>query len=94
MADRFLFTARGSTDSLSTVLPSEEKAISFSLTKYIEDSQITAIDISEEALRVAKLNARNNEVEDKLAYWKYTCLPEFRKELEELKYVFRNKKTG
>ena len=41
---------------------------------------------------------KNNEVADKLAYWKYTCLPEFRKELEnneqEIKYVFRNKKTG
>ena len=35
---------------------------------------------------------KNNEVADKLAYWKYTCLPEFRKELEELKYVFRNDK--
>ena len=41
---------------------------------------------------------KNNEVADKLAYWKYTCLPEFRKELEnnekEIKYVFRNVKTG
>ena len=41
---------------------------------------------------------KNSEVADKLAYWKYTCLPEFRKELEkneqEIKYVFRNKKTG
>ena len=39
---------------------------------------------------------KNNEVADKLAYWKYTCLPEFRKELEkneqEIKYVFRNNK--
>ena len=39
---------------------------------------------------------KNNEVADKLAYWKYTCLSEFRKELEkneqEIKYVFRNNK--
>ena len=45
-------------------------AIAVSLAKYIEDSQITAIDISEEALRVAKLNARNNEVEDKITFIK------------------------
>lgn len=41
---------------------------------------------------------KNNEVADKLAYWKYTCLPSFRKELkkneEEIKYHFRNVKTG
>lgn len=39
---------------------------------------------------------KNSEVADKLAYWKYTCLPKFRKELEkneqEIKYVFRNNK--
>ena len=39
---------------------------------------------------------KNSEVADKLAYWKYTCLPKFRKELEkneqEIKYVFRNSK--
>ena len=45
-------------------------AIAVSLAKYIEDSQITAIDISGEALRVAKLNARNNEVEDKITFIK------------------------
>ena len=26
---------------------------------------------------------KNNEVADKLAYWKYTCLPKFRKELKK-----------
>lgn len=39
---------------------------------------------------------KNSKVADKLAYWKYTCLPEFRKELEkneqEIKYVFQNDK--
>lgn len=45
-------------------------AIAVSLAKYIEDSQITAIDISGEALRVAKLNAKNNEVEDKITFIK------------------------
>lgn len=41
---------------------------------------------------------KNNEVTDKLAYWKYTCSPQFRQELQDneqaIKYVFRNKKTG
>lgn len=41
---------------------------------------------------------KNNEVADKLAYWKYTCLPEFRQALldneKEIKYRFRNVKTG
>ena len=41
-------------------------AIAISLAKYIENSQITAVDISEEALRIAKLNAVNNNVEDKI----------------------------
>ena len=41
---------------------------------------------------------KNNEVADKLVYWKYTCSPQFRQELRDneqaIKYVFRNKKTG
>ena len=41
---------------------------------------------------------KNNEVTDKLAYWKYSCSPQFRQELQDneqaIKYVFRNKKTG
>lgn len=45
-------------------------AISISLAKYIENSQITAVDISEEALRIAKLNAVNNNVEDKITFVK------------------------
>lgn len=45
-------------------------AIAISLAKYIENSQITAVDISEEALRIAKLNAINNNVEDKITFVK------------------------
>lgn len=45
-------------------------AIAISLAKYIENSQITAVDISEEALRIAKLNAVNNNVEDKITFVK------------------------
>ena len=35
-------------------------SIAVSLAKYIENSQITAVDISKEALMVAKKNAKNN----------------------------------
>lgn len=41
---------------------------------------------------------RNDEIIDKVAYWKYVCCPEFREELRnnesELKYTFRNIRTG
>ena len=55
-------------------------AIAVSLAKYIEDSQITATDISEKALRVAKLNAKNNEVEDKITFIKSDLFKEIPKE--------------
>lgn len=41
---------------------------------------------------------KNNEVQDKLAYWRYVCLPEFRANLTEhqnlVKFAFFNKKLG
>ena len=43
-------------------------AIAVSLAKYIENSNITALDISSAALRVAKLNAKNNEVENQITF--------------------------
>ena len=55
-------------------------AIAVSLAKYIEDSQITATDISEKALRVAKLNAKNNDVEDKITFIKSDLFKEIPKE--------------
>ena len=63
---------------------------------FIYDGQVI---VKRKAFRKPVLEyCKNNEVADKLAYWKYTCLPEFRKELEnnekEIKYVFRNVKTG
>ena len=42
--------------------------LAVSLAKYIDKSQITAVDISKEALRVAKRNARINEVENQITF--------------------------
>ena len=39
--------------------------IAVSLAKYIKDSEVTAVDISEKALTIAKLNAKKNEVDVK-----------------------------
>ena len=43
-------------------------SIAVSVAKYIEGSQITATDISRKALSIAKLNAVNNDVEDKITF--------------------------
>lgn len=43
-------------------------AIAISLAKYIKGSQITATDISRKALAIAKLNAINNNVEDRITF--------------------------
>ncbi len=43
-------------------------AIAVSLAKYIENSQITATDISKEALVIAERNAKNNKVEKQIAF--------------------------
>lgn len=43
-------------------------AIAVSLAKYIENSQITAVDISTKAISVAKLNAKNNNVENQITF--------------------------
>ena len=43
-------------------------AIAISLAKYIKTSQITATDISQEALEVAQKNAKNNQVEQQIAF--------------------------
>lgn len=41
---------------------------------------------------------KNKEVQDKLAYWRYTCLPEFRANLTKhqnlVKFAFFNPKLG
>lgn len=43
-------------------------AIAVSIAKYIPDSQITAIDISNEALKIAKKNAISNNVEGQITF--------------------------
>ena len=43
-------------------------AIAVSLAKYIDNCEITAIDISPKALEIAKLNAKNNEVENEITF--------------------------
>lgn len=43
-------------------------AISVSIAKYIENSKITALDISQKALKVAKVNAKNNGVENQIKF--------------------------
>ena len=45
-------------------------AIAVSLAKYIPESEITAIDISSQALAVASKNAKINDVEDKITFIK------------------------
>lgn len=43
-------------------------AIAISLAKYIENSPITAVDISNKALNIAKINSKNNNVEDQITF--------------------------
>ena len=43
-------------------------AIAISIAKYIKDSEVTATDISKEALRVAKRNAVTNEVQNQITF--------------------------
>lgn len=43
-------------------------AIAVSLAKYLPQSEITAIDISNEALKIAKKNAINNQVENQITF--------------------------
>ena len=55
-------------------------AIAVSLAKYIKEGEIIATDISEKALRIAKLNAKNNSVEDKITFIKSDLFQEIPKE--------------
>lgn len=55
-------------------------AIAVSLAKYIENSQITATDISEEALAITERNAENNNVEKQIAFLPSDLFEELPKE--------------
>ena len=55
-------------------------AIAISLAKYINKSNITAVDISKKALNVAKLNAKNNEVEDRIIFVESDLFKNLKKE--------------
>ena len=54
--------------------------IAISLAKYIENINITALDISNKALEIAKLNSKKNEVEDKLTFVKSNLFEDLGKE--------------
>lgn len=43
-------------------------AIAVSLAKYLPDAKITALDISNDALKIAKKNARSNNVEEQITF--------------------------
>ena len=55
-------------------------AIAVSLAKYIKNSQITATDISEKALEIAEKNAKNNHVENQIAFLESNLFNEIPKE--------------
>ncbi len=55
-------------------------AIAVSLAKYIKNSQITAADISEKALEVAKINAKNNMVDEQIRFVKSDLFKQLAKE--------------
>ena len=64
-------------------------AIAVSLAKYIENSQITATDISQEALEVAQRNAKTNQVDKQIAFLTSDLFQEIPKE----KYLLINSPT-
>ena len=55
-------------------------AIAVSLAKYVEGSSVTAVDISSKALNVAKLNAKSNEVEDRITFIESDLFKNLKKE--------------
>ena len=55
-------------------------AIAISLAKYIENSAITAVDISKKALNVAKKNAINNNVQNQITFVESDLFEKIKKE--------------
>ena len=59
-------------------------AIAISLAKYIENAEITAVDISQKALRIAKKNAISNEVENQITFIESDLFKDIPKEKYDL----------
>ena len=55
-------------------------AIAVSLAKYIEGSEVTAIDISREALEIAEINAKKHQVDSQIAFLQSNLFEELPKE--------------
>lgn len=55
-------------------------AIAISLAKYIEGINVTAVDISPRALNVAKINSRNNNVDEKITFVESNLFKNLKKE--------------
>ena len=55
-------------------------AIAVSLAKYIPNIKVTALDISKDALNVAKINAKRNNVEDKIIFVESDLFKNLKKE--------------
>lgn len=55
-------------------------AIAISLAKYIEEINVTAVDISPRALNVAKINSRNNNVDEKITFVESNLFKNLKKE--------------
>ncbi len=54
--------------------------IGISIAKYLKNSEITVVDISEEALKVAKKNAKINKVENQITFVKSDLFSKLKKE--------------
>lgn len=59
-------------------------AIVISLAKYLENIQLTAVDISRKALDIAMANAKNNHVQDKITFVESNLFQDLRQEKYDL----------
>ena len=59
-------------------------AIAISLAKYLENIQLTAVDISRKALDIAMANAKNNHVQDKITFVESNLFQDLRQEKYDL----------
>ena len=64
-------------------------AIAVSLAKYVENSKITAIDISNKAIEVARLNAKKNEVENQIKFLESDLFEKLSKEKFDIHLILK-----